>query len=115
TAARVAGSGTLQGTTSGTAAGGLVTFTNLSHTVATNITIQFSNGVLGSATSGVVSISPAAAIQLSFFVQPGSGTAGALLGSQPVVHTRDQFGNDSIVGLAASKIISLALSSGSGP
>ena len=31
----------MQGTTSGTAAGGLVTFTNLSHTVATNITIQF--------------------------------------------------------------------------
>src|SRR5262249_2203501 len=37
-AARGNGSGTLQGTTSQTAVNGLVTFTNLSHNVATNIT-----------------------------------------------------------------------------
>src|SRR5439155_22015420 len=42
TAARNAGSGTLQGTTSRTAVNGLVTFTNLAHNVATNITISFS-------------------------------------------------------------------------
>src|SRR5207247_5326396 len=44
TAARLAGSGTLQGTTSmATASDGTVTFTNLSHNVASNITIQFTS------------------------------------------------------------------------
>src|SRR5205814_8737645 len=40
TAARSAGSGTLQGTTSLTTVDGVVTFTNLSHNVASTITIQ---------------------------------------------------------------------------
>src|SRR5438552_1266648 len=42
TATRNTGSGTLQGATSRTAANGLVTFTNLSHNVATTITLSFS-------------------------------------------------------------------------
>src|SRR5206468_2328531 len=46
TAARTAGSGTLQGTTNITAVDGAVTYTNLSHNVATNITILFSSGTL---------------------------------------------------------------------
>src|SRR6185436_5560885 len=40
-AARGAGSGTLQGATNRTAVNGIVTFTNLSHNVATNITLNF--------------------------------------------------------------------------
>src|SRR5262249_31552744 len=86
-----AGSGTLQGSTNVTAINGLVTFTNLSHTVATNITIQFTSGALTSATSTGVAVSPAPVSRLVFLVQPGSATAGALLGTQPVVRTRDQF------------------------
>src|SRR5206468_4192537 len=50
TASRVAGSGVLQGTTNVTAADGLVAFTNLSHLVATNISIQFTSGSLVSTT-----------------------------------------------------------------
>src|SRR5262249_7050083 len=47
-AARSAGSGILQGTTNVTALAGIVTFTNLSHNVATNITLAFSaSGVNG--------------------------------------------------------------------
>src|SRR5439155_6892429 len=55
TAARLAGTGTLQGTTALTPVNGLVTFTNLSHSTATNITIQFTGGSLTSATSSTVS------------------------------------------------------------
>src|SRR5207244_6118285 len=65
TATRNAGSGTLQGTTSLTAIGGVVSFTNLSHNVATNITIQFASGSLVSATSTAIVVSPAAASRLT--------------------------------------------------
>src|SRR5258706_34765 len=48
TAARAAGSGTLQGTTSLPAANGIVSFSDLSHNAATNITIAFtSSGLAG--------------------------------------------------------------------
>src|SRR5262249_51638963 len=60
-AARSAGSGTLQGTLTATTVSGVATFTNLSHNVATNITIQFTSGALVNATSGTVAVSPAAA------------------------------------------------------
>ncbi len=115
TATRAAGSGTLQGTTSLAAANGVVTFTNLSHTVATNITIQFTSGTLTSATSGAIAVSPAPASRLVFSAQPGSATAGALFGAQPAVKTQDQFGNDSTVGLGGSLPVTMSLSSGSGP
>src|SRR5207253_3143385 len=51
-AARGQGSGVLQGTTNLTAVNGIVTFTNLSHNVATNITISFGSGSLAGVTSG---------------------------------------------------------------
>src|SRR5206468_2136401 len=79
TAARSAGSGTLQGTTNLTAVNGLVTFTNLSHTVATNITVTFSSGTLTSATSGTIAVSPATASRLTMLTQPSaSATAGVV-------------------------------------
>src|SRR5439155_2835432 len=115
TATRVAGSGTLLGTTSLTSASGIVTFTNLSHTVATNITIQFTSGTLTSTTSGTIAVSPALASRLAFVVQPGSATAGAPFGAQPAVKTQDQFGNDSTIGLGGNLPVTLSLSSGSGP
>src|SRR5438093_12523725 len=91
TAARNVGSGTLQGTPSLTAVNGLVTFTNLSHNVATNITILFSSGSLASATSTTIAISPAAVSALVFTTQPGNGTAGSILSTQPVVRSQDAF------------------------
>src|SRR5439155_23216 len=115
TATRVAGSGTLLGTTSLTSASGIVTFTNLSHTVATNITIQFTSGTLTSTTSGTIAVSPSLASRLAFVVQPGSATAGAPFGAQPAVKSQDQFGNDSTIGLGGNLPVTLSLSSGSGP
>jgi len=115
TAARSAGSGTLQGSTSRTAVNGLVTFTNLSHNVATNITINFTSGSLTSTTSTAIAVSPAAAAQLAFTTQPANGTIGSVLANQPVLRSRDQFGNNSSVGLAGSQPVTVALSAGTGP
>src|SRR5262249_31369092 len=64
TATRSAGSGTLQGTTNMTAVGGVVTFTNLAHNVANNITIAFSASGLTGATSDTVAGGRAAFVKL---------------------------------------------------
>src|SRR5207245_3685631 len=57
TASRSAGSGTLQGTLTVTAVNGVASFANLSHNVATNITIQFTSGSLASAELTRVAVS----------------------------------------------------------
>src|SRR5205823_7969548 len=76
---RNAGSGTLQGTTNITAAAGLVTFTDLAHNLATNITINFTSTGLTGATSSLIAISPGAFTKLQLLVPgetaaPGSAT-----------------------------------------
>jgi hypothetical protein len=58
TATRSAGAGILQGTTNVTAVGGVVTYTDLAHGWATNITIQFTSMGLTSATSGTIAVNP---------------------------------------------------------
>src|SRR5213075_2447140 len=88
TATRSSGSGTLQGTTSRTAVNGLVTFADLAHNVATNITITFSSGTLTNATSTAIAVSPGAASQLAFATQPANGTYGSTLATQPVLRSR---------------------------
>jgi hypothetical protein len=72
TAARSAGTGTLLGVTNRTAVNGVVTYTNLAHTVATNITILFSSGSLATDTSTPIAVSAAAADRLVFTAQPGN-------------------------------------------
>src|SRR5262249_23679170 len=115
TAARGNGGGTLQGTLTATSTDGVATFTDLSHNVATNITISFSASGLTGTNSGTIAVSPAAATQLVFITQPGSSTYGSALSPQPTLKTRDSFGNDSTVGLGGSKMASLNVSTGSGP
>src|SRR5205823_12485199 len=115
TATRSAGSGTLQGTLTATASNGLATFTNLAHNVATNITISFTSGSLTNATSTTIAVSPAVATQLAFATQPANGTIGSLLVTQPVLRSRDQFGNNSTIGLAGSQPVTVTLSAGTGP
>src|SRR5262249_40111529 len=97
-----------------TSADGVATFTDLAHNVATNITLVFSATGVSSTNSGTIAVSPAAAAQLVFVTQPGSTTYGAALSPQPVLKTRDSFGNDSTVGLGVSKMVSLNVSSGTG-
>ena len=113
-AARGAGSGSLQGTTNVTAANGVVTFGNLSHNKAETITINFSSGSLEAVASGNIIVSPGVGSRLVFTTQPGGALYGTPLNPQPVVQTRDQFGNASTLGLPASRIVSLAITTGTG-
>src|SRR5205085_2265069 len=83
--------------------------TSGSQTLSVNDTV--STGVTGSAS---VTVSAAAADRLVFTTQPGSATAGSAFGSQPVLKSRDPFGNDSTVGLGASKLVTVTLSAGTG-
>jgi hypothetical protein len=115
TSSRSAGGGTLQGQTAVTALSGVVTFSNLCHNTATNITIQFSSTGASNAISSPVAVSAAAATRLAFAVQPGDATAGSILGVQPVVVTRDDFGNDSTVGLGQNLDVTMSLETGAGP
>jgi hypothetical protein len=79
-AARAAGSGTLQGTTNLNAVNGVVTYTNLSLNVATNITISFSSSGLTGVTSMTIAVSPAAS-PLVVMMQPGNATPGSASGT----------------------------------
>src|SRR5207249_1674058 len=112
TASRLAGSGTLQGATNVAAVNGIVTFTNLSHNVATNITIQFTSGSLAGTTSSNVTVSPAAASRLTIQTQPGMATAGAAFAQQPVIRIEDPYGN--LQSGDNSTVVSVALNSGTG-
>jgi hypothetical protein len=114
TAARSVGTSSLQGTITATANDGAATFSNLSYNKAETITLVFTSPGLISANSGNIIVSPAAASLLSFTTQAGSATYGAPFGQQPVVKSQDAFGNNSTVGLPASKIVSISLTAGSG-
>ncbi len=113
-AARGVGSGALQGTTNVTAANGVATFANLFHAKAETITVVFSSGSLTSVVSGSILVSAGAGNRLVFTTQPGNATYGTLLNPQPVVQSRDAFGNDSTLSLPASKIVTLAVTAGTG-
>jgi hypothetical protein len=114
TAIRLAGAGLLQGQTDIIVFDGRALFTNLYHTVATNITIGFSSGALAGTTSAVVTINPAQATQLFFAGQPTNSTVGTQLLPPPLVCTCDAFGNKSAVGLASSVPVTIWLSAGAG-
>lgn len=69
-------------------------------------------GVDGSTNFGTLSTVAGTVTQLAFTTQPGNAVYGSPLTSQPVVKTRDQFGNDSANG-ASGKTVTLGLN-GSG-
>src|SRR5205814_7539224 len=50
------------------------------------------------------------ATALAFTTQPGNGTAGSALSTQPVIKSQDAFGNNSTVGLGPSVNVTLSLS-----
>jgi hypothetical protein len=69
---------------------------------------------LTSTTSTAIVVSPAPAATLVFLTQPGNAVVGSPLAPQPVLRTRDAFGNDSASGLGVSKSLALSLTSGAG-
>src|SRR5207249_3607971 len=107
TVARSTGTGSLQGTTTVTASGGIASFANLSYNVAETITLAFNTGTLVGATSANIVVSPAPASRLTILTQPPStATAGVVFAPQPAIRIEDQFGNlrsshSSSVGTAA--------------
>ena len=76
--------------------------------------LAFSASGVSGTNSSTIAVSPAAAAQLVFITQPGSTTYGSALSPQPVLKTRDSFGNDSTVGLGASQLVTLSVSAGTG-
>ena len=100
TATRSAGAGTLQGATAVAAVGGVAAYANLSHQVATNITLQFTSGSLTAATSSTIAVSAATAtVVQAETAANGSGTvvptqnvpAGNSITNYAI--TRDSYGN----------------------
>ncbi len=111
TAARLAGSGTLQGTLVVTARRGVALFANLSHNVAGEITVLFSGGSLINDTSTAVLVNPAAAARLVFLQQPLNTAAGAVITPPVTLRLRDAFGNNVET---SGTPVTIALTSGSG-
>ncbi len=111
TAARLAGTGTLQGILTATANNGTVTFSNLSHNVAGTISILFSSGSLTPDTSRNILVSPASAARLAFLQQPSTAAAGAVISPAVSVNLLDAFGN-AVTTTGTS--VSMTLASGTG-
>src|SRR5262249_55688258 len=88
------GSGTLSGTTTVAASGGIATFSTLSiNKTGVGYTLTAADASLSGATSGTFDITPAAAHHLAFGVQPSNTVAGALISPAVTVRVLDQFDN----------------------
>src|SRR5262249_32936841 len=86
--------GTLSGTLTVAAVGGVATFSTLSiDKVGTGYTLTAADGSLTGATSGAFNITPAAANSLAFGVQPGTATAGAAISPAVTGKGFGRFGN----------------------
>ncbi|MES2179726.1 MAG: cohesin domain-containing protein [Gemmatimonadota bacterium] len=82
-------SGTLSGTTTVVAVGGVATFTDLRITGAGNSTIVFTSAALASATSNSISTSALPATKVVITTQPSGASSGSVLATQPVVQLQD--------------------------
>ncbi|TMB90902.1 MAG: hypothetical protein E6J45_07880 [Chloroflexi bacterium] len=106
------GGGTLSGTTTVAASGGVATFSNLSINKSGNgYTLTASSSGLTGATSGTFNITAAAATKLAYLLQPSGSTGGIAFGTQPKVAVEDQFGN---IVTSNSSSVTLAITSGTG-
>ncbi|HYL22052.1 MAG TPA: hypothetical protein VEU74_09835, partial [Gemmatimonadales bacterium] len=88
------GGGTLSGTTTVNAVGGLATFDDLTLDKAgVGYTLVFSSPGLTGRESNTFNITPAAAARVVFTVQPTSTTAGSIIAPAVLVTAQDAFGN----------------------
>lgn len=94
TARKNTGIGKLQGTTSQVPSNGIVTFTDLYHTVANTISLSFTATGLTGVTSSSITITPAAVDSLTFKVQPPNGARNTALDPAPEVQLLDAYGNN---------------------
>ena len=113
TASLSSGTGPLEGATSATVAGGLAVFSNLADNKAGSIALAFESGMLLSANSGLIVVSPAAATQLVIRTpQSSTATAGLDFATEPVIEEEDQYGN--VETGDNSTLVTASLNSGAG-
>jgi hypothetical protein len=87
------GPGSLSGTLTVNASGGIATFNDLSLNVAGAYNLSVTDNALGAGNSTSFQINPATATQMVFAQQPTSAAAGAAISPAIVVNLEDQFGN----------------------
>jgi hypothetical protein len=99
------------GTTTTAAVAGVATFAGCSINLPGTYTLTATDGALTTAasTSVVVSVGPAA--KLAFTTQPGNGTGGVPLATQPVVTVQDAGGN-TLVGNTSSVTLAITTPAG---
>ncbi|MDB6028437.1 MAG: dystroglycan-type cadherin-like domain repeat protein [Verrucomicrobiales bacterium] len=90
-----------------TTGGGTMTLNSLA-------TSSSGNGA-GADSFGTLSMVVGNATQLVFTQQPAGANVGANFATQPIIRTRDQFGNNSTTGLTGTVNVTTALAAGSGP
>jgi hypothetical protein len=108
------GGAVLTGTSPVTTANGVATFTNLRlDKTGTGYTLVATASGLTPATSGAFNVTPGAATQLAFTVQPGNTTAGVAFAPAVQVTVRDALGN-TVTGSTASITLGLGNNPGGG-
>ena len=110
TLAVASGPGSLNGTVTVAASGGIATFGNVKLNTAGNYTLTASDGALNGATSTNFTVSPAAASKVVYGVQPSNVTAGVADSPSITVEVEDPFGN-----IVATDSSSVMLTVASGP
>ena len=109
------GGGTLSGTLTQNAVGGVATFTGLSiNKTGAGYTLTASSGTVpNGATSSAFNITPGTAVKLALTTQPdGAATGGVAFPTQPVVTLQDVGGN-TVTGTAQN--VTLAIQNNAGP
>ncbi len=102
---------TTASTTSVAAVSGVATFSKLALDTAGTYTFQVTDGSLTGATSGNITVSPAAASKLAFQQTPTTGTAGQALSPSITASVEDAFGN---VVTTNTSTVTIAVASGPG-
>jgi hypothetical protein len=113
TAAIASGSGTLSGTVTVNAVGGVATFTNLKIAGSGAHTITFTSGALTAATSNSLTVTQTAA-SLSVQTQPSGASSGSAFTGQPVVQILDNAGQPVTTGAGAALTVTATIASGNG-
>jgi hypothetical protein len=108
------GSGTLSGTLTATASGGVATFGNLSiNKTAVGYRLSATSAGLTPATSTTFDITPGAPSQLAFVVQPLTAVAGVGISPAFQIAVQDAFGN-TVSSSAASITVAIGNNAGGG-
>ena len=107
------GSGTLSGSATVSAVGGVATFSTLSiDKVGTGYTLTATSSGLTSVTSSTFNVTVAAASKLTFLQQPSNATAGASNSPSVTVRIEDAFGN--LTASTASITVAIGTNPGGG-